>query len=377
MVGVTGAYGSLQYKSETSFKTVDTSDTAKVYGRGQKITSLNIKQNLELIYELGVRTAQKGVFKQFEGTLTVEWILANPWFLRYLLGTAADAGGPSYTHTYTKANTLPTAQIKVGVDFATDVVRKFAGVVLNTVTMTASVNELLKVRGEFMFAKEYVPVAPAGTVAVTSGSAIVTGTGTNFTQVFEVGDYIEVGVLAKLAIITVTDDTHLTCASNFGTTVSAQTYKIAMPDAIVDSYDPFSFEHATLELPNGTTIAEVQSFEFTINNNVQMIWGLGNKEAVAFVPQALELTGRLNVTFQSSAILDYVKNRAEITNLKLTITNSASGTSLRSFVIQGTGILFDEHSTTLEPNVLIMQDVPIRIRDITNIVATDATATEP
>lgn len=314
MVGVTGALSSLQYKEESSFKTVNAADTAKVFGRGQKLSSVNIKQNLELIYELGQRTAAKGVFKQFEGTLSAEWILANPWFLRFLMGTLTttqnDPVAGLHKHAYTKANTLPTMQIEAGIDLSTDVVRKFSGCVLNSITLSGAVNDLIKVRGDFMFAKEET-------------------TGTTFTS------------------------------------------------ATVDSFDPFTFEHATLELPDGTVIAEVQSVELTVTNNVQMIWGLGDKEATAFVPQALDLSGRINVTFKNATILDYVKNRAEIADMELLIQNQGTDTtSTRRFKFVGTGILFDEHSTGYEPNVLILEDVPIRMREIT-ITAYNATTAEP
>lgn len=308
MVGVTGANASLQYKSETAFKTVNGSDTAKVFGRGQKLASVSIKQNLELIYELGNRIAQKGVFKQFEGSASAEWILANPWWLRFLCGKRATTGSSPYTHVYTISKTLPTMQIESGLDLATDVVRKFSGCALNSVTLSGAVNDLIKVRGDFLFAKEET-------------------TGTSFTA------------------------------------------------ATVDTFEPFTFEHATLELPDGTVIAEVQSVELTIANNIQMIWGLGNKEAVAFVPQALDATGRLNVTFKSATILDYVKNRTEIANLELKITNGLAGANERSFSFVGTGILFDEHSTAYEPNVLVLEDVPLRIRDLTITVINNTAPT--
>jgi len=308
MAGITGAFGSLQYKQESALKTVHGADVAKTFGRGQKLSNINIKQNLELIYELGVRTAQKGVFKQFEGTLSAEWVLANPWWLRYLFGKRVTTGVGPYTHTYSKSNSLASIQVEAGLDLATDVVRKFSGCVLNSITITAAINELAKVRGDFMFAKEEV-------------------TGTTFTS------------------------------------------------PIVDSFEPFSFTHATLELPDGTVIAEVQSSELTIANNVQMIWGLGDPEAVGFVPQALDITGRLNVTFKNATILDYVKNRTEIASLALKFANGEAGASERSFDFIGDGVLFDEHSTALEPNVLVMEDVPLRLREATCVVVNNSPAT--
>lgn len=63
---------------------------------------------------------------------------------------------------------------------------------------------------------------PTGTVAIASGSAVVTGTGTSFLSQFAVGNLIQVSGLWRVITI-MTDNTHMTCSANFTTTASGQT----------------------------------------------------------------------------------------------------------------------------------------------------------
>ncbi|WP_380177850.1 tail fiber domain-containing protein [Kalamiella sp. sgz302252] len=59
---------------------------------------------------------------------------------------------------------------------------------------------------------------PAGTIALTNGSATVTGTGTSFTTEFKVGDFLGVivgGVPYTLIVSAIASDTSLTIVANF------------------------------------------------------------------------------------------------------------------------------------------------------------------
>lgn len=73
-----------------------------------------------------------------------------------------------------------------------------------------------------------------GTVAVTNGSANVTGTGTLWTTNLRANDlFTHLGVIYRISSIT--DDTHLVLARNFtGTTASGQAYEVYMPPPSTD-----------------------------------------------------------------------------------------------------------------------------------------------
>jgi hypothetical protein len=79
----------------------------------------------------------------------------------------------------------------------------------------------------FPFYIECRPVSAilTGTVSTTSGSATITGSGTNFSSVYGVGDRIVVTTGDTLTISAVGSDTSMTASSNASTTVSGKTHK--------------------------------------------------------------------------------------------------------------------------------------------------------
>jgi len=69
------------------------------------------------------------------------------------------------------------------------------------------------------------PVNATGTVSVTSGSSVVTGTGTKFLSEVRIGDQITVNSVAK-TVTAVSSDISLTVDSNFSSSSSSQTMSI-------------------------------------------------------------------------------------------------------------------------------------------------------
>jgi len=306
-MGRTGAYGYLLYGWESSFRG-GASTRDKVFGRGQRITGISRRENIEAIYELYQREPGSAMYKQQEGSLSIEWILANPWFFKGVMGSASTDGAGPYTHTFSKAKDFVSMDIEVGFEAEdANVVRRFKGAVFNSVSITASVNDLIRVRGDIRFFEEPTPTTTLGT-------------------------------------------------------------------AVIDSFEPFSFQHATLQIPNGTTIAEVQSFELTIGNNANPIWGLGSEYAAAAIPRGFDAAGRLNVTMKDASFINLLRDSAA--SLKLTITNGESGADERTITFNGTDVYFGEHSTALEPNALVIEHLPILIRDL-SITAVNNTSTIP
>ncbi|MCS7136737.1 MAG: phage tail tube protein [Candidatus Caldarchaeum sp.] len=303
MTARTGAFAYLRYGWESTFKTAATTRD-KVFGRGQRISSLTRRENPELLYELGGRIAQASAFKQFEGAVSVEWILSNPWFLRGVMGQVTTTGSGPYTHTFTKTNLPQSMTLEVGATLSgSNVVRTLSGCVFSSVAISASVGELVRVRGEIMYASEAV-----------------------------------------------------------GTTAASP---------LVDTFEPFVFTHATLEIPQGTVIAEVQSFDLTINNNALMVYGLGGREPVSAVWQAFDASGSLSVTMKNATFLNYL--RSEVGNGRLVVSSGANN----SITFNLSGLTFGEHSVSVEPNALVVENLPIQIRDIPSIVAINNVATAP
>ena len=82
----------LTYGWETTYGTAITSSN-KTFGHGTRVTGLNRRNNMEKVFSQGYRVAQKIVPKRFEGSISVEFVLSNPWFFRAVQGAAATDGG--------------------------------------------------------------------------------------------------------------------------------------------------------------------------------------------------------------------------------------------------------------------------------------------
>lgn len=303
MTARTGAFAYAKYGWESTFRGGATAYD-KVFGRGVRITGLSVSHNAELIPELGVREYQGWVFKQFEGSVSVDWIYSNPWFFRAVMGQVTTSGTGPYTHSYTKTKLPPSFAIEIGSQLSGgNVVRFLKGCVVNTLTLTASVGEVIRVSADILYAEE-----------------------------------------------------------SLGSTLSTP---------IVDTFEPASFAHATLELPNGTVLGEVQTFDLTIGNNALRVFGLGDIYATSAVWQNFDATGRLSVTFKNATFLNYL--RTAVANGKLKIQLSTDN----SLTINFADLVFGEHTQSFEPNALLLEDVPILIRNITSIDAVNNVAIHP
>ena len=151
-----------QYGYETTYGTAPAS-YPKVFGHGTKIT-VSRKNNGEAIYGLGSRNATASVAKKYEGSVSVEYFLSNATFLRAVLGAVdGGSGGGPYTHTYTEANVLPSFGIADGAELGTnDQVSAYLGCKVDTCTITAAVNEMVKVRLECPYKTETLATSGIG-----------------------------------------------------------------------------------------------------------------------------------------------------------------------------------------------------------------------
>ena len=160
---VTGGYGAyVNYGYEASYGAGAVS--ARVFGRGQKITHTR-RNNMERVYGVGARNASTTVALRYEGTASSEFILSNGSFFRGLMGTCIDTGGggPSYVHTYSEANTLPSFAVDTGTEMGdTDEVTELKGCKIGTCTITTAVNEVVRVRLECPYKTETLATSGIG-----------------------------------------------------------------------------------------------------------------------------------------------------------------------------------------------------------------------
>ena len=295
------------------------------FGMGNKITHTR-RNNMERVYGLGSRNASANVAKKFEGTASIEFVMNNGSFFRAVLGANSDTGGagPQYVHTYTEANTIPSFSIVTGSELGdNDEVAVLVSAKALTTTITAAVNEIVKVRMECPYKTETI---------ATSG---------------------------------------------LGSQVVASPY----------SDDPFTFAQGTLQLPSGSTIGNVQSFELTINNSLEGVWGLGSRIKTAEVEKIREYNLRMTVAFsQASDFLTKffgqatgpltTTNVGTTATLILTFTNSGATSALRSLVITLANIYLDEETLSKDVNEIIKEDVTGWALSGTSVVWTNNTSAD-
>jgi hypothetical protein len=275
----------------------------KVFGRGQRVTSITRNENPEKIYEPGSRPSKYIAFKAFEGSVSFDFFLSNPWLFRAVMGSVSTSGTGPYTHTYTVANLPVSIEIEAAFQGSGgNVVRLLRGAVVNTFSLTASVNELVRCRLDVLYADE--------------------------------------------------------ASGTLGT-------------AIVDTFDPMVFQHGKLEIPTGTVVGEVQSFDLTIANNALMVWELGDTKPSSAVWQNFDPTGRISVTMKDRTFLDRLRNTTSTG--KLVFNFSPTHQIIFNFDTIGYG----EHTVGFEPNALVVEEVPILIQGLTNIQAINNVASHP
>jgi len=143
----TGVYAYMKYGWESSFGSGATTRD-KVFCRGQRVTGLGDRHNLQLIPELGYREVKGWVYRNLEGALSVEGVLSNPWWLKALMGSVTTSGTLSpYTHTFTKANSLPSMEVEVAFSGESgNVVPLLRGAVINSATISTAVGEVVTLR---------------------------------------------------------------------------------------------------------------------------------------------------------------------------------------------------------------------------------------
>jgi hypothetical protein len=310
---VSGALTYVNYGYETTFGTVAAS-FPKSFGHGTKV-SLTYKNNQERIFGVGARNASTSQAKKFEGSANVEFALSHCNFLRGVLGTVDSSSTP----TYTEANTVPSFSMQVGSELGTnDAVMNLLGCKVNSMTLNASVGEMVRITLDVLFA-----------------------------------------------------DTTVT-ASSIGSAVAL-------------AHDPYTFAGGVLELPTGSTLAYVQSLEYNLNNNLEYLWGIGSRKAVAGVEKTREHNFKFTLAFTDPSIVipnlfgdasdaytpSATGNSTVYATLKLTFTNGA-----KNIVMTFANVYLDEDTINFDVNEFNKADVTGHALSCTNMVWTNGGSTD-
>ena len=303
------------YGYETSYAVADNADVA--YGHGVRVTSLNRRNNLEKVFSMGSRNAQKLAIKQFEGALSTEHVLANPWFFKGVLGSVATTGSGPYYHTFSEADIVPSVTVANNYNMANDGEAQLLGAVFANCSITSAVGELVRVRLDQPYAKE-------------------TYSGTTSSKLTESEECFSFA--------------HGTVELPNGSTL-----------AMVQNIELGISNSAELILGQGSRYAQEAAFK--------------QRDYSGSITMALQQSSDLLEKFygSSSGTNDTV---AETASLQLTFTNGLTGTNERTIEMTYTGLQIDEESLPQDPTQVIMEDVQIAMRSL-NVIATNNTTSSP
>ena len=148
----------------------------------------------------------------------------------------------------------------------------------------------------------------------------------------------------------------------------------------------FTFAHGSIEIPDGTTIAAIQSFELTIVNNAEAVFGVGSRFTTAIVAKNREYNFTCTAAFDDyTDLLTFFMNGTntasapdagsgtEIATMELTFTND-DGDILD---INLTGVHLNEETLPQNVNEVVKEDVTGWARACTNIVYTNDVQNAP
>lgn len=304
----------LAYGWESTFGTASSTIT-NAFGHGVRITGLNRKNNIEKVFSCGYRNAQKLAVKRYEGALSVEFILANPWFLRGVVGAASTTGSNPYTHTFAEDDTLESMTIENNISTAAVRRAQLLGAKIANTTISSAVGELVRVRTDMPFANE--------AFATTSTSVVA--------------DSFDLFTFAQ-GSIEMPNGSTLAMVQNMECTISNS------PEPIWGQGSRFAQE------------SPVKQRDYSAN-----------------ITMALQASADLLEDFYGGATGPQAIP-AETATMELNFTNSLTGTNERRISLLFTGVQFDDENLPQDPTQVIMEDVSLMMRSCT-VTAVNSTQT--
>lgn len=335
----TGANSYLQWDFDNpalAFGTPYGSPSWKKFGLQQKITGFSISNSKKTLSELySIKPTDYAYGKQ-TGSISVDFVLSSPWILGLLFGaptSVSSSGSASASHTYNAVandSTVRTSTLEMGFQGQTaNLTRKLSGCTLNSLSISAAVDDMVNASADFSYAKEQQPTA---TFSASSATDLM-----NFPYTFAHG-------LFK--------------------------WKGNTSDSL-------------------TTQTEIQSMDISFSQNSELLFGMNSHFAVSAYRQLFDITGKFQLSLKDKSfitnIMEQIKQDSGTTletrshaQLELFFTNKGTGNGLKTIKITCDGIGIDSHSTSgLEPNEPVFEDISWQIKNAVIVAQTATTNAEP
>ncbi len=330
MVVKTGAFSYLQWGEELTYNVplVCVGDIDKPFGYEQKITNWSFTNNPIVLQQLDNIHLKNYAFGRTQGSIGIDAVLANPFWLRNIFGAPIEVGcADPFTATY---NILCASHEYLGNSFAievgyenaaADITRRLGGAIINSVSLRSTVGETVKASFDISYASE---LEACIAVDACPAAEVISGGGNFIPYTF-----------AHAALVT-NETTACCCCSS-------------------------------------VTVTEVQCLDFTINPQQEMLWGLGSNAATSSFKKFFELTGSFKSPWKDTAEYDNVKEQLALDgttedreqfSLEVTFTNGICTAGRRDQVWTFSGINIRSFDVTVEPNEPMFQTIPWQARTV-------------
>lgn len=330
MAGITGANAIANWGFESAYKTKATTIN-KCFGFGVKVTTRELKNNLNSVYGLGSQEPSTLIDGKLEGTATLEFVPSadEPWFIELLTGATlgAPTGTGPYVYTFSTGNSAPSITIQLGLDLDQ------SGTYETELLLLGCVCTQMQVRADINTAEIRVTL--------------------NFVY-------------------------------------STENWSTTSVTAVNPVGAPFNFAMGAFKAPgSGSAIANTQTVDLTINRNAQVIWGIGSRFPTQYIHGKREY--RVNTTHLFTNATDYLEymygdittpytpgiTSTEHAAVTLTLDNGGATTLSRIIAINFGASKINSHSSPFTVEEALMETIEIVPRALTNIVVTNGVTTAP
>ena len=308
----TGSNAFVHYGVESAFGGGATQTRA--FGLEQKVNSLTFKNNQIPLSQLDNIEVQSFAYGKNEGSGSLDFVLSNPWVFDTILG-GVDKTGSTNDYSYVwDSNYSQLSSDNTGVK-----VPKSFDIEVGFDAKPTKTDVLRNLKGS-VFNQLNIKSSVGETVKGTM-------------------DFLY-GIV----------DTITTSVSG-GTTAD-------------DINFPYTFAHASLELLDGSAVAEIQDFDINFATNCELLYEQGSANAVGAFRKLFEITGKFNASFIDKTQLQRVIDRTEVATLTVEFTNGLTGTSEKSIKLEFAGVGLSEHSLSIAPVEPIFEDLTFQMRNV-------------
>ena len=306
----TGASSYVRYDWEDTFGTAAFSNsTHKAFGLNARLGSWTLGQSPKDLPILNQVEIAQYAYGQQNGSLSVDFVLSNPWVFRALYGAQATTGTGPYVHTWgttgdvSGAKTITPFSVEVG--FAAEdanIVRTATGCILNSLSIGATIDGTVDCSADITYGNE--------ADNSTSYHASPPNDDVNFPYTFAHGELRWYG-----------DDAADTDAT-------------------------------------GSKIAELQSANVTFSQNPALLYTVGSHKAVSSFRRVFDITGNFNASWINNKKLLQLLDQIEKPNTSsiregvagaavdaiLTFDNGGTGVNKKAITIKLSGVRPDSIS---------------------------------